>query len=523
MKLPRIRTVLLGVNVIILLLPLAGIAFLRIYDNELLRQTEASLLAQGAVLQSTYRHILLLELHPEVKFEGYGVRREVTLPEAEDPESPRFSPSLDVRIDGVSLASLPAMEPATRADSHARAAGAQLQPVLHDTNDFMRTGISIVTWQGTVVASTGPSTGKSIGHRPEVKRALRGELVRVMQARESSSEPSPWESLTRRARVLVVVVVPVVWDDRVYGAVVLSRPPMSLSAAVLRNGDVFAGLFAVLVIAVSLITLLTTLTIQRPLRQLNRQTRRIVSSIGSAQPIENPGVREFEELSIALSKMASTLDDRNEYIRAFARNVSHEFKTPLASIQGSVELLEDHFDTMEEEKRSEFLSMIANDTRRLDRLVRRLLELARADVFHPTTEWVNASEVLPELARRAGVELTYDPKKELPVAMSRDALESVLTNLFDNAARHGGGNVRFEVVEAQKHYFKFVVSDDGPGISEANREKVFDSFFTTARDVGGTGLGLPIVRSLLERHGGDISLAPSESGAAFVVTVPRSA
>ncbi len=519
----RIRTIVLVVNIIVLLMPLAGIAFLRIYDNELVRQTEASLLGQAAVLRSTYLRVLFGELN-RAERANYGIDRETRPPEPESPELGRFPPSLDVTVDPTYPPTVEAVEYKGDADPKAAQAGRNIYDVLRDANEMLGATISVVNYRGQVVSATGLSMlGKSINHRPEVQAALRGEVVRMMQERASEEERTGWERLSGRGRILVVVAVPVIWNQRVFGAVILSRPPLSLTDAIVRNRQVFAGLLAVLIIAVSLITLLTTVTIQRPLRQLNRQTRRLATSASSAQPIENPGAIEFEELSLAIAHMARTLEERNEYIRTFARNVSHEFKTPIASIKGSVELLEDHFETMAPEKRAEFLSIIARDTERLDRLVRRLLELARADVFNPTTEWVNGADNLPELARRSKVTLTYEtPIDDLPIAMSPDAFESVFTNLFDNAAKHGSSDVTIEVVDRTPSYFKLLVSDDGPGISPANRLKIFDSFFTTAREDGGTGLGLPIVRAMLQRHGGDIALAPSETGAAFVVTLPRS-
>lgn len=521
---PRIRTILLGVNLIILMLPVAGIAFLRIYDNELVRQTEVALTAQGAVLQSTYKNVLLQELHENHEFDEYGLPREVFWPEEWDEELGRFPANLDVTSGTLRPQAEEAPPAPQPSDRYASSAGELLHPILTDAQEVSEAQIRIVDWRGTIVGSTVQDTGRSLGDRHEVRRALKGEVVSVLRADEESRRVSFWESLTRRARVAVYVAVPIVWEDRVYGAVLLSRTPVSLGKALYRNRDVFLGLFALLLIGVSMITLLTTFTIQRPLRQLNRQTRRIAATGGATRPIENPGTLEFEELSLAIATMAKTLEERNEYIRTFARNVSHEFKTPLASIKGTVELLEDHFNTMPEEKRRQFLSMIMKDNERLDRLVRRLLELARADVFNPTTESVDAVEFIEELAERSRIDVTIDlgGNAALPVAMSPDAFESVFTNLFDNAARHGGGIVGVEVVESTSDHFEVLVQDDGPGISEANREKIFESFFTTAREEGGTGLGLPIVRAMLLRHGGDIRLIRSETGAAFLVSLPRS-
>lgn len=528
---PRIRTVLLVVNVIILLLPVAGVAILRIYDNELIRQTEASLLGQAAALRATYLRVLYSNLPPTART-SYGLEREARSVTPPGYGAGDLPPLLDVTRDAVQPSAEAARSWSGERDERSIQAGQNMTAIVEEVAEATGSSVLLVNHKGHVVSSSSPAIlGKSVAHRPEVQRVLTGEVVRHMQQLPTSDDASLWESLSGRGKVLVVVALPVVWSpdygdsatDRVYGAIVASRAPLSLTDAMARNSNVLAGLFAVLVIAVSLITLLTTLTIQRPIRQLRAQTRRIAASAASARPIESPGVREFEELSESIAQMAKTLEERNEYIRSFARNVSHEFKTPLASIRGSVELLEDHFETMTPDKRADFLAIIGRDTERLDRLVRRLLELARADVFNPTTEWVNGRELFQQLAERSQVELQIvGDLGDLPIAMAPDAFESVFTNLFDNAAKHGGGKVKLEIVDRGTYYFQILLTDQGPGISEANRDKVFESFFTTARDVGGTGLGLSIVRSMLQRHGGDIRITESESGAAFLLKVPRS-
>src|SRR5918995_303748 len=98
--------------------------------------------------------------------------------------------------------------------------------------------------------------------------------------------------------------------------------------------------------------------------------------------------------------MAHDLEHRSEYIRNFVAHVSHEFKTPLAAIQGAIELLEDHADTMSEAKRSRFLRNIGQDTERLKRLVDRLLEMARADVLEPAAGECKVTPLLEALRER---------------------------------------------------------------------------------------------------------------------------
>lgn len=522
---PRLRTILLVVNLIILMLPVAGVTGLRIYDNALLRQTESALLAQGSVLQAAYKtHLLAALYEDEVAVDAYGLPREVPAPARSD-DTGSFVPRLDVTQHRVRSAMVPGAIVERGPDQYARYAGAVLSSMVKEAQEHNGARISVVDWRGIIVAPGVNERYLSIANQEEVGRALRGEVVSTLRE-GPEDEGMPWfDSLFRRRPVEVSVAVPIALDDdRVYGAVVLTKRAVGLGQALREGQSVFIWLLATLVIAVSIITLLTTFTIQRPIRRLIRQARRIAATGGATRMIDHPGTVEFQELSQAIAQMARTLEERNEYIRTFARDVSHEFKTPLASIKGTVELLEDHFETMSPEKRAKFLSMISGATERLDRLVRRLLELARADVLAPTLEWVDGADVLPELAARSGVNLSLDlgGERALPVAMAFDVFESVFANLFDNAAQHGGENVTVEVIDSSGEVFKVLVSDDGPGISRANVDKVFHSFFTTARDDGGTGLGLSIVKALVQRHGGDIVLTPAEGrGASFLLTLPR--
>ncbi|MFY0522860.1 sensor histidine kinase [Archangium gephyra] len=222
--------------------------------------------------------------------------------------------------------------------------------------------------------------------------------------------------------------------------------------------------------------------------------------------------------------MATALRDRNQYIRSFAANVSHEFKTPLASIQGAVELLRDSADGMSPGQRERFLANIDADARRLTRLVQRLLELARADslVARPSrTEVAPLLESLAERGRAQGltVEVGTVPAG-LVLGLPAEVLEDIVWQLITNASQHGGEGVRvrLEAHAAGEGRGRVVVRDDGKGISESNRARVFDAFFTTARERGGTGLGLTIAQSMLRAFGASLELLPPEQqGVAFAV------
>ena len=234
--------------------------------------------------------------------------------------------------------------------------------------------------------------------------------------------------------------------------------------------------------------------------------------------------QEVADLSESLASMARTLEARADYIRDFAAEVSHEFKTPLAGMHGAVELLRDHLDEMDPAERQRFIASLGENVDRLDRLVRRLLELARADVLRPAGgESCDAAAVAREVAARfrsQGLQTTVEAPDSLPVAIDRSALDTALANLLENVRQHAGSGARAAIVlTAHDGRAQLRVADTGRGISPGNAARVFDRFFTTARDRGGTGLGLPIVRSQLAAFGGEIELVPSSAGAAFELSL----
>ncbi|MHB8879377.1 MAG: HAMP domain-containing sensor histidine kinase, partial [Myxococcaceae bacterium] len=313
---------------------------------------------------------------------------------------------------------------------------------------------------------------------------------------------------------------------RVWGAVVLSRTPMTFSKALYADRWNLTATGLVLLCVVALGSLAAAAFVVRPVRALVRQTKAIAANDPAGfRPISRPVVDELAQLSEALAAMASALRDRNDYIRSFAAGVSHEFKTPLSSIQGAVELLRGT-GAMPPEQRERFLENIDLDARRLTQLVRRLHDLARADSLAGTAELTEVAPVLEGLAQRAkagGIRLSIRGTAP-PVRLPAEVLDQVLWQLITNARQHGGEAVQVELlVEAAfgGGTARFTVKDDGKGISEANRAKLFEAFFTTAREQGGTGLGLTIARSMLKSVGAQLELLEASGpGVAFAVVAP---
>lgn len=528
---PRLRTLLLGVNLVILLLPLAGIGVLRVYQSALVRQTESELIAQGAFVAAAYRAAFERTVPArEAAHYGHVLRAAPPLPSKYEQQLDRWQPrpaKLDLSTDLV-LPPVPPATPGPSADRYAEKIGSEIMTLLREAQLVTLAAIRVVDPFGTVVASTGEELGLSLAEREEVKRALVGEHTSLLRTRISDDPIAKDETAPRTTGVRVFVATPIVHRDRVLGAVVLARTPASLTQTLYRHRTpLLIGLGVVLAVALA-VSLFTAFAIVRPVTAVIRQTERARrGERGAVTTLAHPVTSEVAQLSEAVAGMAQALEERADYIRNFAAHVSHEFKTPLTAMRGAIELLSDHYAGMTDAERQRFLSNLSADTERLDRLVRRLLELARAEMYQPRNDNTAIRPVLERLLdeyRAQGVHIDVTTAlPEVTVAFSADTLDAILGNILNNARQHAGSTVRINIrTEINDNMLEIHISDNGPGISPANATRIFEPFFTTARNQGGTGIGLSVVKALLDAHRGNIELLPSSAGAHFVIRLPLS-
>ncbi len=522
---PRLRSVLLVVNLTVMLLPLGSISFLRLYENEIVRQKEAALYSQAAYVVALYQRELVHRLGDATNDYGHPIAAQWR-----NPGNPAFAytpsvPSLSIADSWIRgpHGRRPHFDLDPTRVSHV--AGYAVAPVILSAQTANLDGVRIVDNAATVVMSTFNDEGRRLGMWEEVQRALQGEYVATMRYKTlQKGAKSPLDAFVLGADVQVFVALPVTERDLVVGAVVLSGTPSRITEFLYGNSGQLLSALALLMLVVTLISVFSSLTISEPIQSVIKQTALVaLGDPRATRPIRFPILHEVKMMSDAIARMATVIQERAGYITSFARSVSHLFKTPLTAIHGTVELLLDDEGEMSAAERRKFLGNLKNDASRLENLVTGLMDLARADVAGPQAQAIDVAPVLARAVSRAlagGAKVTVaaaDPAARLP--MAPDLLESIIGNLIANVGSHcPPGTACVVTLRARGPQVVLEVKDDGPGISSANQAKVFTPFFTTARGRGGTGLGLSIVRAIARAHGGNVELS-SELGKGTTVTV----
>jgi signal transduction histidine kinase len=273
------------------------------------------------------------------------------------------------------------------------------------------------------------------------------------------------------------------------------------------------------------------LLVGRALRSVER-IRTEVASIDAprlAQRVEVPATRdEIAALATTMNVMLDRLEVSHRAQRAFVSDASHELRSPLATLTTAAELAT----TADEAARTRLLATISLELSRLRGLVENLMTLARADArdLISAREDVDLDDLVDQEVRRLRATSRRQVLAHLePLRVVGDGqrLEQALRNLVDNADRHAGSTVRLDLHREEAEAVIWV-DNDGPTIAPEDRERVFERFVrldeSRSADAGGSGLGLPIARTTVAAHGGQVAVEDAPDGwCRFALRLPLSA
>lgn len=296
-------------------------------------------------------------------------------------------------------------------------------------------------------------------------------------------------------------------------------------------GTVLSLLAVALPVLLVVLALTIWFVVGRALRPVDRMRRQVdeVTASSLDQRVADPGTDdEVGRLAHTMNRMLQRLDDSRRSQNRFISDASHELKSPLASLRQYAEVARAHPDRISPDELS---TAVLDEGARLESLVQGMLVLARADerALARPTALVDLDDILFAEARRLrdSTSLTIDSSGVAAAQLRGDAglLAQLVRNLVDNAVRHARSSVELAVrTNDADGTVVLVVDDDGQGVPEADRQRVFERFVrldeARARDGGGSGLGLAIVREIAAAHGGEVTASTAESGGArFVVTM----
>lgn len=271
-----------------------------------------------------------------------------------------------------------------------------------------------------------------------------------------------------------------------------------------------------------------------PIRKMTLATKKVAKGDFTVQ-IDNGRKHRRDEIGLLtdnFNMMVRELES-NEYLsKEFMSNVSHEFKTPIASIQGFAKLLKD--DKLSEEEKQEYIDIIIEESERLANLSSNIQHLSKLENKKELIkkEKVAIDEqirkcivILNNKLEEKNIEIGMDEDKDVFVDVNEDMLQQVWINLINNAIKYTQNGGRIDIIiDEFKDKVIVEVKDNGIGIKEENLEKIFDKFYQedASHNSEGNGLGLAIVSKIIELHKGSIEVKSKvREGTSFIVTLPK--
>lgn len=404
---------------------------------------------------------------------------------------------------------------------------ARIQAALEEAAQTTGTRVTLATVRQGEGPQPGPATALVVADSKEPE-SLSTDSAEVAARAVSEGDASDIgvEATGRRAEV--ALALPSGGSGDPEWVLIFSEPLQEIERTVadIRDQILFAASIAIAMALI--IAYVSSERMGRRLRQLAEAAQKVAHGNFATQvPVGTP--IELAEVGQAFNEMQLRLADLERARRQFIANASHELRTPIFSLGGFVELLDE--EDLDPETRAEFIGSMREQIKRLTKLSGDLLDLSKLDSgaihFKPRPIELGklASEIAEEFGPRADAHrsrLEVRTPEHAAIAMADpDRTRQIIRILLDNALTHTPPGTKVTITSASDAArASLTVFDEGPGIPKHAQNRIFDRFYT-AEDSGGSGLGLSIARSLAMRMNGQLSFEVRRGSTAFTLDLPR--
>ena len=389
---------------------------------------------------------------------------------------------------------------------------------------------------GTNIRGVVTNTAYTILYDTNTDAGLIGKVFMrdVLQYAVNGEQAQLTEDIETGGKMLSVAV-PVKINDDIAGCVYLAQNVTNIAATVATTRTSMVVFSMLIIFLIGLLSVGISSFISAPIEQFVKAAREISKGNFSIR-MKGGWHNEIKQMSETFNYMCDELEHLEFQRRKFVSDASHELKTPMAGIKLICDSIV-NAENIDMDTVKEFLSDMSAEVERLTRIIERLLTLTRLDSSGDNihTEKV---DIVALIDRITGKIAPIAKKKEIflhtsgansiikPAVWDYDKIYEAVYNIIDNAVKYApeGGYVRVNL-RSSSAYVEISVEDNGPGIPEGEKDKIFDRFYrlddSRSRDTGGTGLGLAIAKEAVLMHKGTINVvSPEKGGSIFVIRLP---
>lgn len=300
-------------------------------------------------------------------------------------------------------------------------------------------------------------------------------------------------------------------DEDTVAYINVSLEPTDPAISVIREELVFITI--IIYLSSFILAYFISKRISTPILKINNMAKKMSKGDFDTPIVVNENIDEINELSDTLNQTRLELSKINETRRDLLLNVSHDLKTPLTMIQAYAEMARD-LNKNDEEKRTENLNVIIDESMRLNELVNNILELSKSEAnldnlkieeFNLTKEIRVILDRFSYLREKENYNFIFDVEKDYLIKADKTKIDQVIYNLLINAINYTGDDKKVIIsIEEYKKYLRVKITDTGKGIKKEELDKIWDKYYTNEknhkRNKIGTGLGLSIVKNILIKH-----------------------